>query len=508
MPAKKDSSIIDITGLAERLRVAEPPPARVIITQTSANFHHYETRDLGQMYAEPLGLTARQVGWLNKFYQPDNAFMGIEAARRATVLLYVTALLAIDQQLKITGTTLAKEVTFLDDKARSLRHYAYYWQPSSSTVGDKAGADVYLALFRQCENAVRAHFDAGRAAPLFVRNLAQLLPLYQTLLGQHVQQLLPAMIAQVPPPDEATERALNLQNPNRWKATYDKLLPLLPAKAPRFIKAVTQLAARNEDNPKVGTLYFEAAKQLAKLDREAALRFYLRHVAQEQQFYEPRVKPLPKTLRKALLPKAEQQPKFEALVHELEAFKNLPAVLAKVPGVYEVPRRRLALDQEAIHAVRDQHAGTVALLNDYLRDEPAPTPAAEAQAQPAKPAKTAKATKPAKPVKPAQPAKTAQASRPAPSPPPTPTPPAGAGPFAADLDLDAPQRALLLRFAAHDLRLARAAVEAFATAHGRLRNQLIDGLNDSCYARLDDVLIEEADDAYTIYPPYYQQLLA
>ena len=505
MPAKKDASIIDVTGLAERLRTAEPPPARTILTQVGLNSYHYETRDLGQLYAEPLGLTARQVGWLNKFYQPDNAFLGIEAARRATVLLYVTALLAIDQQLKLTGTTLAKEVTFLDDKARSLRHYAYYWQPSSSTVGDKAGADVYLALFRQCENAVRVRFDAGRPAALFVRNLAQLLPLYQTLLGQHLQQLLPAMVAQVPPPDEATERALNLQNPNRWKPAYERLLPLLPARAPRFIKAVTQLAARNEENPKVGTLYFEAAKQLAKLDREAALRFYLRYVAQELRFYEPRVKKLPKTLRKALFSRPEQPPKFEALVHELEAFKNLPAVLAKVPGVYEVPRRQLALDQGAIHAVRDQHAGTVALLNDYLNDEPAPAVKAAADASPAKlvkPAKTVKAAQPTKPAKTAEPAKPAKPAKTAP------TPPAGAAPFAADLALDAAQQALLLLFAAHDLSLARAAVEAFATAHGALRNQLIDGLNERCSERLDDVLVEEADDAYTIYPPYYHQLLA
>ena len=65
----------------------------------------------------------------------------------------------------------------------------------------------------------------------------------------------------------------------------------------------------------------------------------------------------------------------------------------------------------------------------------------------------------------------------------------------------------------HDRLLAQLAdddsrrPEAVAKRHGALRNQLIDGLNDACYELLDDVLIEESGDGYTIYEPYYQKIV-
>ena len=65
---------------------------------------------------------------------------------------------------------------------------------------------------------------------------------------------------------------------------------------------------------------------------------------------------------------------------------------------------------------------------------------------------------------------------------------------------------MLLLFAAHGLTLTKAAVDDFAQQHGALRNQLLDGLNDACYELLDDVLLEETDDTYTIYKPYYQKI--
>ncbi|RZK35024.1 MAG: hypothetical protein EOO57_09955, partial [Hymenobacter sp.] len=82
------------------------------------------------------------------------------------------------------------------------------------------------------------------------------------------------------------------------------------------------------------------------------------------------------------------------------------------------------------------------------------------------------------------------------------------GPAAAGWGLTTTQQALLALFAEQALVLPQARVETFARAHGALRNQLIDSLNEQCYERLDDVLIEEDGDTYTLYEPYYQQLTA
>ena len=487
----KDDSIIDITGLSERLTLAaEEPVAKAnLFTKISANFYRYETPNLGKMYGEKLGLTTRQTGWLNKFDMPTDAFMGIEAARQATVLLYVTALLAVERQLKMKGTTLVKEIEFLEIKAKNLRYYSRSWY-SSASAGHKPGADIYLAAFRQCQNAVRAHFDAGREIALFGKSLAELEPIYQLRIGFAVAELLPAMIAQVPPPDATTELALNAQIPNRWKSGFEKLLPLLAPDPARFVQAVEKLGRQNELNPRGGNLYFEAAKLLVKPDREGALRCYLRYAAHELAYDDARIKPWLKTALKVLFPLPEQQARFEAIMHELEAYQKLEDALAQLPKVYAVKRKKIELDKTAIHAVRNQHTGTVELLNEYLRDE---------AAAPTTPTKLPKAATPAKAAKPRKSAQKIPKSLVAAA-------PAATGSFASGLGLSTSQQALLQLFANQQLVLTQAKVEALAKSHGTLRNQLIDGLNDTCYELLDDVLVEETADGYTIYEPYFQKI--
>ena len=117
------------------------------------------------------------------------------------------------------------------------------------------------------------------------------------------------------------------------------------------------------------------------------------------------------------------------------------------------------------------------------------------------------ATPPPSPKGPIKPIKAAAAPKASAK---TPNAPAKmAGPaFAPALAFTAPQQELLRLFAANGLALSQARAEAFAKRQGALRNQLIDGLNDACYELLDDVLIEESDDGYTIFEPYYQKIVA
>ena len=40
-----------------------------------------------------------------------------------------------------------------------------------------------------------------------------------------------------------------------------------------------------------------------------------------------------------------------------------------------------------------------------------------------------------------------------------------------------------------------------------MMSSVIDSINESCYETLDDVLIEEEDDYFTILPNYYKKLI-
>ena len=493
-----DDSVIDITGLFQKLKLALPQDvaSRLPTPPPASTYTHYdyEPPSLGKIYRAKLGLTPRQVSWVNRFPLPTNSFLDtMEAGREATVRLYLALLPLLEQQLKKEGSTLAQTVKTLDGRARSLRYYAntssWYTPPPPKT-----GADTYLAIFRLCENAVRERFGHKRKmSSLFGGALAELTPAFQQLLGRRVLALLPPLLPQLPAPDQATELLLNEQNTGRWKAELEQLAKKLATKPEAFAKALAKLAARNARNPALGALYQEATRRLAPSHREEALRYHLRYLhGLPARFGE--AKPLPRALQKQLFPLPGQAERFQGLVNELAFYKKLDEALAKVPTVYVEPRKKIELDTRAIRAARDQHAGTVELLNEYLQDAPGP-PAAPTPAAVAKAAKAPKAAPAAKM------AKTPRLPSPTP---PAKTPPAGIP--AAGLALTDSQRALLQLFGKRGLTLAQAEVETFAQAQGVLRNQLIDSINEACYELLDDVLIEESDGGYAIYAPYYQKI--
>ena len=503
MPADPaDDSIIDVTGMVLKLKEAfcdqlvdfakadqaHPTPAPNL--SNAHPYYDYEPPSLAKFYRQKLALTPKQTSWLNRFPLPHNTFLDIEAGREAAVRLYLGVLPLLELQLRAEGSTLAQTVKTLDSRAKSLRYYAstaWYYTPP------KTGADTYLAIFRLCENAVRERLGYKRkVGGLFGGALAELEPVFEEILGQRVRALLPPLLALLPAPDAETELLLNEQNPSRWKAELEQLLAA-PAAPAALLPALAGLVARNARNPSLGLLHLELARRLAPRHREAALGYVLRHLHHAQTRF-GEAKPLPKNLHKQLFPEAGAAERFQQLVNELALYKNLDDALAKVPAVYTAPRKKIELNRAAIRAARSQHAGTVELLNEYLRDDDAP--ATPPPPPPAKP-KATKEVKAAKAPKALRSPKLAKTAAPA---------ALAAGEFAAGLALTDAQQALLLLFAARGLALPQAEVEAFAQRYGTLRNQLIDGINDACHELLDDVLIEESGDDYTIYEVYYRRL--
>jgi hypothetical protein len=59
-------------------------------------------------------------------------------------------------------------------------------------------------------------------------------------------------------------------------------------------------------------------------------------------------------------------------------------------------------------------------------------------------------------------------------------------------------------FSKSNFSVPQSELEAFAKSNGVFKNQLIESINEACYGLLDDVLIEEEDDYYTINTNYFQ----
>jgi hypothetical protein len=373
--------------------------------------------------------------------------------------------------------------------------YGYSWNDYDERyLQEQTEATIYSTIFRRCENVVReAYGNKRKLAAEFSGMDAALAAELEQQLGQPLDALLPGLVTSIQAPDEATELALNLQNVTRWKQQLDQLAEeLSPSTSAAFVAGVNQLGQRNARNPALENIYFDASKLVAKYDREEALRLYVQYVYHDLNSITVNSKPLAKTIQKSLFPQPDQLQRFEALISQLVQDKDLAQALDRVPAVYARQRRKIELDLGAIREVQHQHAGTVELLNEYLQDEPelavasVPNSVAVPAVAEAKPDEEIQLTV-AAPV-PAVPTATTSDA------------------FAAAWGLSATQQALLARFGEQALTLPQAEVEAFARQHGALRNQLIDSINEQCYEQLDDVLIEEDGDTYTIYESYYQQL--
>ncbi|MGI4874323.1 MAG: tellurite resistance TerB C-terminal domain-containing protein [Janthinobacterium lividum] len=501
-PKTADAMIIDVTGpdvpLRFALTVSVTEPSRPPAPAPSAVpvEYGYDMPRLGTQYRQKLSLSPQQVDWLNKFWPPQNVFVAIKGCREATVHLYLQALPVLEAAMLTAGTALGQVTAAAQQQSVRLRKAsqgAYSWSEYDERyVREQAEATVYSTIFRRCENVVReAYGNKRRLAAEFSGLDGALGSELERQVGQPLDALLPTLVATIGAPDEATELELNLQNVTRWKQQLDQLATQLSGSTTRaFVEGVQQLGQRNARNPALENIFFDASKLMAKYDREEALRFYVQYVYHDLNSVTINSKPLAKTIQKSLFPQPEQLLRFEAVVGQLARDKDLAQALAQVPTVYARQRRKIELDLGAIQQVQHQHAGTVELLNEYLQDDPeptvAPSPAAAAELPIASPAQEEEIQLLV----------------------PVAAPPTLGSPVATGWGLSATQQALLVLFAEQALVLPQAQVEAFARQHGALRNQLIDSLNEQCYEHLDDVLIEEDGDTYTIYEPYYQQLPA
>lgn len=499
--------IIDVTGHEVPLRfqvtvsVTEPVRSAAPATSYTPPDYGYDMPKLGKQYRKKLGLSPQQVDWLDKFWPPHNVFIELKECCIATIQLYLQAVPALEAAVQLKGSSLAAVVAQSQQESLRLRKaapnpYGYSWNEyDEGYQRDQIEATIYSTIFRRCENVVReAYGHKRKLAAEFTGMDGALAAVIEMQLGQPLDALLPSLAATISAPDEATELALNLQNVTRWKQQLDQLAARLSTTTTQaFVEGVQRLGQRNARNPALENIFFDASKLMAKYDRESALRFYLQYVYHDLNSVTINNKPLAKTIQKSLFPQPEQLQRFEAILNQLGQDKNLPHALSEVPTVYARQRRKIVLDLGAIRAVQHQHAGTVELLNEYLQDE----------------LETAVAPVSAPPLAPfvweVVPEEEIQLAVLAPAPV-VPAVTTTSGAFAADWALTATQEALLARFAEQELTLPQAEVEAFARQHGALRNQLIDSINEQCYERLDDVLIEEDGDTYTIYESYYQQL--
>ncbi len=305
---------------------------------------------------------------------------------------------------------------------------------------------------------------------------------YETKITFKVSQLLPGLISSINLPDKDTEIELYSQNTNRWKVQFEELTANYKNNLKEFIESVVSLGKLNKKNPSLENIFFEASKFISKYDKESSLSLYVHYLYHDLKSTTFDNKQLTKTIQKSLFKTNEQLHDFEIIVSELIKDKDLDKALKGVTKVYEIKRKKIQLDTSSIKEVQQQHSGTVELLNEYLKDdfedENNTIKSQEINSEEIEIEITQKSVKISHPA------------------------------FISDLSFTPIHVSTLELFSKSNFSITQIEVEEFAKSKGIFKNQLIESINETCYEFLDDVLIEEEDDHYTINTNYFQRISA
>ena len=449
----------------------------------NSNSIDYNTFSWRSKYKTKLDLNKENENLLDRIWYPSNNFCSIEFCCLEVIKLYIAVISELKDKYKSDGTTIVKEFTFVADVI-ARKHFKYrigsqnYKYSIESTTNE-----FYSIIFKHCENAVRQLYGHKRKlnTDTYYTN-EEAKSQFETKIISKVSELLPQLISKVAKLDEATELELNSQTTSRWKIQFEELTANFKNDPISFVEAIIELGKLNKNNPSIENIFFEASKFIAKYDKVTSLTLYVHYLFHDLTSTTFDNKQLTKTIQKSLFKTNEQLHDFEQIVSALIKDKKLDKALNSVTKIFEVKRKKIQLDRTTIKEVQKQHSGTVELLNEYLHDdfddENNSIQSQELNSEEIK-------------IEIIQKNEESQHSA-----------------FLSTLALNPIHFSFLELFSKNNFSILQSEIEDFAKSKGVFKNQVIESINETCYEVLDDVLIEEEDDYYTIIPEYFQKISA
>lgn len=438
---------------------------------------------LGTKYKAKLKLNDEEVKLLNKLWYPSNNFCSIEYCFMEILKLYISVIAELNKKYIQEGSTIDSQFTLVADVV-ARKHYNYRNGSSNYKYClETTTKELYSYIFKHCENAVRECYGHKRkiSTDVYYSN-KEVKAIYESIIVSRVSEILPILINTVAPPNEETEIELYAKNTSRWKFKFEELAKNYDGNIKKFIDSIHILAKLNKKNPSIENIFFDASKFFAKYDKESALILYVHYLYYDLMSTSFDNKPFTKTIQKNLFKMNEQLHDFEIIVSELINDKNLDKAINGVSKVYEIKRKKIQLDTASIKEVQQQHSGTVELLNEYLKDD------YEDENNSIR-AEELNKDEIIMEIVPKNERSQNSVTE-------------------SNIDFTTLHLETLELFVKSNYSIPQFDLDIFAKSKGIFKNQLVESINEACYDLLDDVLIDEEDEYYTININYYQKISA
>ena len=244
---------------------------------------------------------------------------------------------------------------------------------------------------------------------------------------------------------------------NRWQARYASLTKNFdPKQIEPFYKKICKLAARYHQPSAARSIYFQAHQFTAKHHGTYSLIFYLHYLHVETSSATFRHRRISDDLKTILFRNKMQEARFLEIGNRLKENRNLNQAIDDTKLLFRMTRREIRLDVPEIREVSREQSQTAELLGKYLEDDTGTMPE-------------------------------------------TTTP-------AIVLPANNSENTLFQLFEQNNFVLNKKEIDTFARNNGMFCDSLIQQINETYYETVDDVLIEDEGDSYTLNQAYYEQI--
>ncbi|WP_288437229.1 tellurite resistance TerB C-terminal domain-containing protein [uncultured Chryseobacterium sp.] len=445
--------------------------------------YDYDYWKLGKTYKKKLNLSTAQEEILNRIWLQTNVFNNAEFCKTEILKQFLRAVEFLQSNYVSNDSSFVNLMDELSDLI--VRKYYRYRKGSQNYkyTFDSVKGEIYGHILKLSENNVReAYSNKRKLTAEFNYSSPEIFTSYYEKVISKLDVFLIDDQKNIISPDTETEKLLNESNTIRWKSKFETITQTY-TDIVDFENQIIRLAEENIKNPSVENIFYEASKFMAKLDKLSSLKLYVYYIDSDLKSSKFDNKQMNKTIQKSLFKTDEQLRDFEEILNDFIKDRQLENALKRITSVYEPKRKKIIIDRNSIQEVQKQHSGTVNLLNEYLQDE------LEDQVKISDSIKENETEEVQIHITTDDNTESA-ISR-----------------FSSDLCLSELQKEVLEIFEKSSFSIPQNELEEVLKSKNQMMSSVIDSINESCYETLDDVLIEEEDDYFTIFPDYYKKLL-
>ncbi|WP_326983567.1 tellurite resistance TerB C-terminal domain-containing protein [Chryseobacterium sp. MYb264] len=437
---------------------------------------------IGKRYSRKLNLNENQEELLNQLSFDNNAFNEIDYCKVQILKQFLRSIEFLNTHCIPVNKSYS---SVIDELSEIIIYLQYNYKPESLNYKytyDSIRAEILNHIIKLCENNVREFYGIKRKISedftyshpdILIKYNKKIISKLQDFLVDHQHQILDA--------DYKTNIILNENNTNRWKTKFE-IIKEDYSNSLAFEREIFRLTDVNIKNPSVDNIFFEASKFIAGYDKTCALRLYIHYLDKDLNSQTFDKKQLTKTIQKSLFSTSEQFNDFEKIVSDFVVSRDIETAIGKVNLLYTPKRKKIFIDTNAVENVQRLDSEIAKKLGDILNEEyeDENTSAKTEEALHKEELTISITNKDSEP----------EISK-----------------YLEELNFTEIQCEILTRFEKHSFTIFQNDLKDFIQSKNLFMGSAIDSINEVCYEILDDVLIEEEDEYFTINTDYYKKLL-